>query len=81
MFAVYAGAQFAVRQLVEVAVRASSPGKNDPLTAISVIDRLGAALCELVPLHLPTGVMIDRGRPVLVVPSVVCDGLVDAMFT
>ena len=72
--------EFAVRQLVEVAVRALSPGINDPLTTISVIDRLGAALCDLVPLHLPTGVVIERGRPVLVVPSVDYDGLVDAMF-
>lgn len=72
--------EFAIRQLVEVAVRALSPGINDPLTAISVIDRLGAALCDLVPLHLPTGVVIERGRPVLVVPSVEYDGLVDAMF-
>jgi uncharacterized membrane protein len=36
--------EFAVRQLVEVAVRALSPGINDPHTAISVLDRLGAAL-------------------------------------
>ena len=72
--------EFAVRQLVEVAVRALSPGINDPLTAISVIDRLGAALCDLVPLHLATGVVIEQGRPVLVVPSVDYDGLVDAMF-
>ena len=31
--------EFAVRQLVEVAVRALSPGINDPHTAISVLDR------------------------------------------
>lgn len=72
--------EFAVRQLVEVAVRALSPGINDPLTAISVIDRLGAALCDLVPLHLSTGVVIDQGRPVVVVQSVDYNGLVDAMF-
>jgi uncharacterized membrane protein len=72
--------EFAIRQLVEVAVRALSPGINDPLTAISVVDRLGAALCDLVPCHLPTGVVIEKGRPVLVVPSVDYDGFVDAMF-
>ena len=33
--------EFAVRQLVEVAVRALSPGINDPFTAIAVLDRLG----------------------------------------
>ena len=72
--------EFAVRQLVEVAVRALSPGINDPHTAMSVIDRMGAALCELVPLRLPTGVSLRDGRPVLVVPLTDYDGLVDAMF-
>ena len=72
--------EFAIRQLVEVAVRALSPGINDPLTAISVVDHLGAALCDLVPRHLRTGVVIEEGRPVLIVPSVDYDGLVDTMF-
>ncbi|NMG38182.1 DUF2254 domain-containing protein [Chelativorans sp. ZYF759] len=31
-----------IRQLVEIATRALSPGTNDPFTAIAVIDRLGA---------------------------------------
>ena len=62
--------EFAVRQLVEVAVRGLSLGINNPLTAISVIDRLGAALGDLGPLYLPTGVVIEQDRPVLVVPSV-----------
>ena len=44
--------EFAVRQLVEVAVRALSPGINDPHTAVAVLDRLGAALCSCVPVHL-----------------------------
>jgi uncharacterized membrane protein len=72
--------EFAVRQLVEVAVRALSPGINDPHTAISVLDRLGAALCDLVPLHLPTGVSLRDGHPALVVPSVDYAGLSDSMF-
>ena len=72
--------EFAVRQLVEVAVRALSPGINDPHTALSVLDRLGGSLCELVPLHLPTGVIRRNARPVLVVPAVDYDGLTDSMF-
>lgn len=72
--------EFAIRQLVEVAVRALSPGINDPHTAISALDRLGAALCDIAPLHLPTGVSLRDGRPALVVPSVDYDGLADAMF-
>ena len=72
--------EFAVRQLVEVAVRALSPGINDPPTAMSALDRIGAALCEIVPLHLPTGVYMRGDLPALVVPSIQYDGLLNAMF-
>lgn len=72
--------EYTVRQLVEVAVRALSPGINDPHTAISVLDRLGAALCDLVDRSFLTGIWPHEGRPNLVVPSVDYDGLTDAMF-
>ena len=72
--------EFALRQLVEVAVRALSPGINDPHTAISVIDRFGAALCDLASTQLPSGVTLRDGKPVLVLPAVEYGGLVDAMF-
>lgn len=72
--------EFAVRQLVEVAVRALSPGVNDPLTAISVLDRLATALCDLVRLHLPSGVYTRDDRAVLVVPTVDYGGLTNTMF-
>ena len=72
--------EFAVRQLVEIAVRALSPGINDPHTAMSVLDRMGAALCDMVPRHLPHGLIERDGRAVLVVPTVDYDGLIDAMF-
>ena len=72
--------EFAVRQLVEIAVRALSPGINDPHTAISVLDRLGAALCDLAPRYLPNGVTSRKGRAVLIVPATNYDGLADAMF-
>ena len=41
-----ADVEFAVRQIVEMAVRALSPGVNDPQTAISVLDRLGSAFAR-----------------------------------
>ena len=72
--------EFAVRQLVEVAVRALSPGINDPHTAISVLDRLGASLCDVATACLPSGVHLRDGQPVLLVPSVDYGGLCDAMF-
>lgn len=70
----------AARQLAEVAVRALSPGINDPQTAISVIDRLGASLCEIARLYFPSGVIARQGQVVLVVPVTDYAGLVDTMF-
>jgi len=72
--------EFSVRQLVEVALRALSPGINDPFTAIAVLDRLGATLCELVPRHLPGPVTWRGGRPVLHRAVTDYAGLCDAMF-
>lgn len=72
--------EFAVRQLVEVAVRALSPGINDPYTAISVVDRLGAALCEMAPWRLRTGVTLRDGKPAVIVPAVQYDELLGIMF-
>ncbi len=72
--------EYSVRQLVEVAVRALSPGINDPHTAMSALDRLGAALCDMTPLSLPNGVFLRDGHCVLVIPAVDYGGLVDAMF-
>ncbi len=72
--------EYGVRQLVEVAVRALSPGINDPHTAMSALDRLGAALCSLVALHLPNGLFLRDERCVLTVPAVDYDRLNDTMF-
>ncbi len=72
--------EYAVRQLVEVAVRALSPGINDPHTAMSVLDRLGAALCDAAGLHLSRGAHLQGGQVVLVVPAIDYGGLTDTMF-
>jgi uncharacterized membrane protein len=53
-------AEFAFLQLVELAVRALSPGINDPFTAIMCIDRLSAALCLLADRSLPSANRLDR---------------------
>jgi uncharacterized membrane protein len=72
--------EFAIEQLIEVAVRALSPGINDPHTAISVLDRLGATLCNFAPRHLPTGVIAIDNEIRLVIPAVTYDGLLNTMF-
>lgn len=71
---------FAVRQLVEVALRALSPGVNDPLTAMAVLDRLGASLASLAGRPLPSGVVLHNALPALVTPALSYEELVEAMF-
>lgn len=72
--------EFAVRQLTEVAVRALSPGVNDPFTAIAVLDRFGEVLCGMRGRHLPGPALRRGGRIVLFRRVVDYDGLLDGMF-
>jgi uncharacterized membrane protein len=73
--------EFSVHQLVEVAVRALSPGVNDPFTAITCIDRLGAALCLLVQRSFPSPGRCDVNDQLRVIARpVTFSGVVDAAF-
>jgi uncharacterized membrane protein len=58
--------EFAVGQLVEIALRALSPGINDPFTAISCIDKLGSALCYLTNKQFPKVQWKDQNEKVRV---------------
>jgi uncharacterized membrane protein len=51
--------EFAIEQLVEVAVRSLSPGINDPYTAITCIDWLGAELTHLARRQFPSACRYD----------------------
>jgi uncharacterized membrane protein len=51
--------RFSFSQLAEVAVRALSPGVNDPVTAIACIERLGAALCRIAARPRPSAWVSD----------------------
>ena len=72
--------ELAVRQLVEVALRALSPSLNDPFTAIAVLDRFGAALCDLARRELPNGRTFRDGCLRVERPATDYAGLVDAML-
>ncbi|MFZ0614478.1 MAG: DUF2254 domain-containing protein [Desulfobacterales bacterium] len=73
--------EFAISQLVEIAVRALSPGINDPITAITCIDWLGAILCQLANLRLPPSHRHDeQGRLRVISKTHTFEGLVDAAF-
>jgi len=52
--------EFAIHQLVEIALRALSPGINDPYSAITCIDRLNATLCVLTKRTFPEKQHFDQ---------------------
>ena len=73
--------EFAIDQIVEVAVRALSPGINDPFTAINCIDRLGAALCVLVSKEIPSPLRYDENHHLRVMTDTsTAAGIIDAAF-
>lgn len=51
--------EFAIDQLVEVAIRALSPGINDPFTAMSCLDRIGEALGRFANRSMPSPLRYD----------------------
>ena len=73
--------EFPIHQLVEIAVRALSPGINDPFTAITCIDRLGSSLHRLAQREMPSPFRRDeKDRLRVVVPAVTFTEIVNGSF-
>lgn len=61
-----------IRQLVDMAIKALSPGINDPYTAVEAVDQLTFMLCELGRMRLGPRVLADdagRARVFLHAPA------------
>jgi uncharacterized membrane protein len=73
--------EYGLRQLVEIGLRALSPGINDPYTAVAVIDRLGIAIEEIFQ-RPPQRTMLrdDKGSVRVIAQRSDLEGLVDAAF-
>ncbi len=73
--------EFTIDQLVEIALRALSPGINDPFTAINCIDRLGAGLNRLAKRVMPSPYRYQDNQKLRVIAlSVTKAELVDQSF-
>ena len=77
---------FSVQVLEEMAVRALSPGTNDPYTAINALDELSAGFARLVGRSIPSRYRYDdRGRLRVIVerdePAELLELVFDAMRT
>jgi uncharacterized membrane protein len=55
-------AGFGIRQIVDIAIKALSPGVNDTTTAVMCIDYLGAILARLAVRGIATSHRLDEGE-------------------
>lgn len=73
--------EFGVNQLVEIAVRALSPGLNDPFTAMMCVNHLGSALCRLATRAMPSHYRHDDQNQLRVIaPGYTFPEVTDAAF-
>ena len=73
--------EFAIDQIVEIAIRALSPGINDTFTALSCVDRLGECLVAIDSRRFPPRHHYDeKGVLRLETNPSTQDGVVDAAF-
>lgn len=73
--------EYALNQLVEVALRALSPGVNDPFTAITCIDRLSTGLLHLMRREFPSRYRVDdEGDLRVIAEAADFPGITDAAF-
>jgi uncharacterized membrane protein len=73
--------EFSIRQMVEIGVRALSPGVNDPYTALVTIDRLSLSLARIMERGAPHEQWCDDdGHLRLIMPNSHFEGLLDASF-
>lgn len=75
--------RFCLSRVVEIAVRAMSPGTNDPYTAVNAVHEVNTALCDLLERPKPwPGVLPEPSAhaPVLVIPQVTRVELVRQVF-
>jgi len=73
--------EFSFHQVVEIALRALSPGINDTFTAIACVDRLGSGLCRLACRDMPSPLRYDAdGHLRLSAPETSFSDIVDTAF-
>jgi uncharacterized membrane protein len=73
--------KYALRLLVDIAIRALSPAINDPTTAVQALDQVGDLLYRLGRRRLEISVIHDdAGQPRLVLPSPTWEDFVQLAF-
>ncbi len=58
--------EFGIRQIVDMALKALSPGINDTTTAVICVDYLTTILCYVAPRDFPSQIYYEDGKPRLI---------------
>ncbi|SBT17888.1 hypothetical protein MGA5115_02004 [Marinomonas gallaica] len=73
--------EFAILQLVEIALRALSPSINDPYSAIVCVDKLSTTLCNLLHKEFPQGIACDNeDKPRLIFKKASFESLANSAY-
>jgi uncharacterized membrane protein len=73
-------AGFGVRQMVDVALKALSPGVNDTTTAVICVDHLGAVLARMATRTVPSPYRRAGGELRVIAPGATFEGLLGEAF-
>lgn len=73
-------AAFGIRQIVDIALKALSPGINDTSTAVMCVDYLMAILCRLAGRRIATCSRSDQGKVLVIARGPTFEGLLSEAF-
>ncbi len=73
--------EYSIDQLVEVAVRAMSPGINDPFTAMTCVEWLGAGLIQVAGRKIPSRWRYDDNQLRIITDATNFEGIARAALT
>lgn len=73
-------ASFGIRQIVDVALKALSPGINDTTTAVSCTEHLTAIMARLAERRMPSPYRIDKGKLRVIAHRPAFDEMLGAAF-
>ncbi|CAN5297445.1 DUF2254 domain-containing protein [soil metagenome] len=71
---------FGIRQIVDIALKALSPGINDTTTAVTCIDFLGVIIGEIAGKQLPETVRVKNGKLCVLIKANDFGGYVETAF-
>ena len=72
--------EFGIRQMVDIALKALSPGVNDTTTAVTCINNIGEILGSLAQRRFPERIRSDNGRPLVIAIAPRFENYVDEAF-